>query len=49
MEQVLDKEAFELAKKIVELDVERDQIWENLAARAGDKAFELLRYVQNSY
>lgn len=42
------KEAIELAKQIVEMDTRRDEIWENLTILAGDKAFELLRRIQNS-
>lgn len=42
------KEAIELARKIVEIDIKRDEIWENLTMLAGDKAFELLRTIQNS-
>ncbi|MBM7691011.1 hypothetical protein JOC77_000414 [Peribacillus deserti] len=42
-----DEKAIELAKKIVELDLLRDEIWEDLAQLAGDKAFELLRHIQN--
>lgn len=42
-----DQEAFDLAKQIVELDLKRDECWEDLAALAGDRAFELLRLVQN--
>ncbi|WP_276608244.1 hypothetical protein [Aquibacillus halophilus] len=44
----MEKEAVDLAKKIVELDLLRDEIWESLAMLAGDKAYELLRVVQNS-
>ncbi|MCM3225508.1 hypothetical protein [Terribacillus saccharophilus] len=43
----LDQEALDLAKQIVELDLKRDESWEDLAALAGDRAFELLRLVQN--
>ncbi|PKG22541.1 hypothetical protein [Niallia nealsonii] len=46
--QMINKEAIELAKKIVELDLQRDEIWENFAAVAGDYAHDLLRIVQNS-
>lgn len=46
--QMINKEAIELAKKIVELDLQRDEIWENFAAVAGDYAHDLLRMVQNS-
>ncbi|UFT99179.1 hypothetical protein KO561_18685 [Radiobacillus kanasensis] len=43
-----DKQAVQLAKKIVELDLLRDEMWEQYAGIAGDKAYELLRDVQNS-
>ena len=43
-----NKDVIDLAKKIIELDLLRDQIWENLAQQAGDKAYEILRTVQNS-
>jgi hypothetical protein len=46
--RMMNKEAIELAKKIVELDIKRDMIWEQLASLAGKEAYELLRYVQNS-
>ncbi|WP_175073354.1 hypothetical protein [Terribacillus sp. AE2B 122] len=42
-----DQEALDLAQQIVELDLKRDEYWEDLAALAGDRAFELLRLVQN--
>jgi hypothetical protein len=42
-----DQEALDLAQQIVELDLKRDECWEDLAALAGDRAFELLRLVQN--
>lgn len=45
----MNQEAIDLAKEIVELDLKRDETWESLAALAGDKAYELLRMVQNSY
>ncbi|WP_275670914.1 hypothetical protein [Bacillus mesophilum] len=44
----MEHNALELAKKIIELDLLRDKIWENLAEMAGDKAYELIRKVQNS-
>ncbi|WP_180955305.1 hypothetical protein [Peribacillus deserti] len=44
---MVDEKAIELAKKIVELDLLRDEIWEDFARLAGDKAYELLRYIQN--
>lgn len=43
-----NKKAVELAKQIIEMDIKRDEIWENLTIIAGDKAFELLRSIQNS-
>ncbi|AGK52190.1 hypothetical protein [Bacillus sp. 1NLA3E] len=45
---MITKEAIDLAKKIIEIDILRDEIWENLAVLAGDKAHELLRSIQNS-
>lgn len=44
----MEKEAIDLAKKLVELDLLRDELWENLASIAGDKAYDLLRVIQNS-
>jgi hypothetical protein len=44
----VEREAAELAKKIIELDLLRDEIWEVLAELAGDRAHELLRMAQNS-
>jgi hypothetical protein len=41
-------DSFKLANEIIKLDLQRDQIWEELLENAGDKAFEILRYVQNS-
>lgn len=43
-----NKDAFELAKKLIELDLLRDKVWEDLAILAGDQAHELLRMAQNS-
>ncbi|WP_202617875.1 hypothetical protein [Bacillus dakarensis] len=43
-----NKDVIELAKKIVEIDILRDRIWESFAQQAGDKAYELLRKAQNS-
>lgn len=40
--------ALELAKKIIELDMLRDETWENLSQLVGNRAEELLRRVQNS-
>lgn len=41
-------EAVQLARKIIELDLLRDEIWEYYAALAGEDAHELLRLIQNS-
>ncbi|MGE7215285.1 hypothetical protein [Priestia koreensis] len=38
----------ELAKQIIELDLKRDEKWEVLTQLAGNRAFEVLRRVQNS-
>ncbi|MBD7939613.1 hypothetical protein MKX67_13435 [Cytobacillus sp. FSL W7-1323] len=43
-----NEEAVQLAKKIIELDLLRDEIWEYYAALTGDDAHKLLRLVQNS-
>ncbi|WP_194709671.1 hypothetical protein [Radiobacillus deserti] len=43
-----NKQAVQLAKQIIELDLLRDEIWEQYACIAGDMAYELLRAVQNS-
>jgi hypothetical protein len=45
---MISKEAIELAKKIVEIDLLRDEVWENFAAVAGDNAHDILRIIQNS-
>lgn len=45
---MITKEAVDLAKKIVELDLLRDEIWEHLAEVAGEHTHELLRIVQNN-
>ncbi|WP_162144740.1 hypothetical protein [Peribacillus kribbensis] len=36
-----------LGKKLIELDLLRDQLWEEFAKLAGDKANELFRFLQN--
>ncbi|MEH6987756.1 MULTISPECIES: hypothetical protein [Bacillales] len=38
----------ELARRIIELDLLRDQLWERLTAEAGYQAYEILRNEQNS-
>lgn len=44
---MVKKEDIEIAKRIIELDLMRDKIWESLAERVGDRAYELLRIAQN--
>lgn len=44
----MSEEAYELAKKIIELDILRDEIWESYAQLTGGEAYELLRTIQNS-
>jgi hypothetical protein len=43
----MDKQALELAKRIIELDLERDAMFEQLIALVGSQADELLRFLQN--
>ncbi|WMV74673.1 hypothetical protein [Geobacillus thermodenitrificans] len=43
----MDKQALELAKRITELDLERDAMFEQLIALVGSQADELLRFLQN--
>lgn len=43
----MDPKALELAKRIVELDLQRDVIFEQLIQLIGDRAYEVLRAVQN--
>lgn len=42
------EEVLQLARKIIELDLLRDQAWESFASIVGDRAYEILRVVQNS-
>ncbi|GLB59474.1 hypothetical protein [Cytobacillus sp. NCCP-133] len=42
------KDAIDLAKKIIELDLLHDQMRESFAAADGDEAYEILRNVQNN-
>ena len=42
------KHTIDLARRIIELDLLRDQLWESLTAAAGDYAYEILRNEQNS-
>lgn len=41
------EESMQLARKIIELDLLRDEMLEELMTLAGNKAFDLLRAVQN--
>ncbi|MCP8967354.1 hypothetical protein [Ectobacillus ponti] len=43
-----EEQSVKLARKIVELDLLRDELLEELICLAGNRAFELLRVVQNS-
>ncbi|WP_269528360.1 hypothetical protein [Anoxybacteroides tepidamans] len=43
----MNREAFELAKRIIELDLQRDKMFEHLMSLIGEQAYELLRLVQN--
>jgi hypothetical protein len=44
----LNPQALELAKRIVELDLQRDAVLEQLICLVGERAYELLRTIQNS-
>ncbi|ANB57387.1 hypothetical protein GFC29_712 [Anoxybacillus sp. B7M1] len=44
---MLNRQALELAKKVVDLDIKRDELFEQLILLVGDRAYELLRFVQN--
>ncbi|UOE61997.1 hypothetical protein HPB58_07450 [Priestia filamentosa] len=48
MEHSKKEEIVGLAKRIIELDIERDEIWEELTRLTGAHAHEILRYLQNS-
>ncbi|OAO78953.1 hypothetical protein TAF16_1672 [Anoxybacillus flavithermus] len=39
----------DLAKQIIELDLRRDEMFEQLLELLGDRAYEILRYMQNKY
>ncbi|CUA80379.1 hypothetical protein GCM10022628_19300 [Anoxybacillus suryakundensis] len=45
----MNKQAIDLAKQIIELDLQRDAMFEQLLALLGDHAYEILRYMQNKY
>ncbi|EPZ38763.1 MULTISPECIES: hypothetical protein [Anoxybacillus] len=45
----MEKRAIDLAKQIIELDLQRDAIFEQLLALLGDRAYEILRHMQNKY
>ncbi len=40
-------DSMKLAYYIIRLDRERDEVWEELLKAEGNRALELLRYVQN--
>ncbi|MBX9974930.1 hypothetical protein [Cytobacillus firmus] len=42
------KNTIDLARRIIELDLLRDQLWERLTAAAGEHAYEILRNEQNN-
>ncbi|CAG9621974.1 hypothetical protein [Sutcliffiella rhizosphaerae] len=42
-------ESIKLANEIIKLDQQRDKIWEELLLSAGDRAFEILRELQNTH
>jgi hypothetical protein len=44
----MDSKALELARRIVELDMQRDAMFEQLIQLIGDRAYEILRLVQNN-
>ncbi|MFC4768635.1 hypothetical protein [Effusibacillus consociatus] len=41
------EQALQLAKEIIQLDLLRDELWEQLIAMSGSRAHEILRSVQN--
>jgi hypothetical protein len=46
-EMNMDRKALELARRIVELDLQRDAMFEQLIQLIGERAYEVLRFVQN--
>ncbi|WEG12977.1 hypothetical protein PU629_01060 [Pullulanibacillus sp. KACC 23026] len=52
MEQLKERHSHkerELAEEIIQLDLKRDALFEELILRLGNKAHELLRKIQNGY
>jgi hypothetical protein len=45
---MVEKNEINLAKKIVRLDLLRDELYEELSRSLGSRAQELLRLIQNS-
>ncbi|WP_169729570.1 hypothetical protein [Ectobacillus panaciterrae] len=43
----INHESIQLAEKIIELDLLRDELLEELIVLAGNHAFDLLRAIQN--
>ncbi|UAL45636.1 hypothetical protein LG311_11880 [Sutcliffiella horikoshii] len=48
MQEYHNSDSFKLAYDIIKLDCRRDQIWEELLKKEGNRALEILRLVQNS-
>lgn len=48
VQQLKKDEIIELAKEIIELDLKRDEKFEELTELAGNRAYEILRRVQNA-
>ncbi|WP_404442158.1 hypothetical protein LG307_12055 [Sutcliffiella horikoshii] len=48
MQEYHNADSFKLAYDIIKLDSRRDQIWEELLKKEGNRALEILRLVQNS-
>lgn len=48
MQGYQNTDSYKLAYDIIKLDCRRDQIWEELLRKEGDRALEILRLVQNS-
>ncbi|WP_404457822.1 hypothetical protein [Sutcliffiella horikoshii] len=48
MQEYHNSDSFKLAYDIIKLDCQRDQIWEELLKKEGNRALEILRLVQNS-
>ncbi|WP_173719872.1 hypothetical protein [Bacillus massilinigeriensis] len=40
---------FKLAQQIIELDIKRDELFEELKMKLGSQAYDILRTIQNHY